>query len=73
MHRRALPWLPCTSIFMNVFLIGNLPYKSFIRFGVLIAVGLIVYFLYGLHTSLFAASRLGNSAGILVQYMLNIT
>ena len=46
-HRRALPWLPCTSIFMNVFLIGNLPYKSFIRFGVLIVVGLVVYFLYG--------------------------
>ena len=48
-HCRALPWLPCTSIFMNVFLIGNLPYKSFIRFGVLIVVGLVVYFLYGPH------------------------
>ena len=47
MHRRALPWLPCTSIFMNIFLIGNLPYKSFIRFGVLIGVGLVLYFLYG--------------------------
>ena len=48
---RAMPWLPCTSIFFNVFLMGNLPYKSFIRFGVLIATGLIIYFLYGLHGS----------------------
>jgi hypothetical protein len=48
---RALPWLPCTSIFFNVFLMGNLPYKSFIRFGVLIGTGLIIYFLYGLHGS----------------------
>jgi len=52
MHRRALPWLPCTSIFMNIFLIGNLPYKSFIRFGVLIGVGIILYFLYGAHSAL---------------------
>ena len=46
-----MPWLPGTSIYMNIFLVGNLPYKSFIRFGVLIAVGIILYFLYGLHTS----------------------
>ena len=37
---------------MNIFLIGNLPYKSFIRFGVLIGVGIILYFLYGPHWTL---------------------
>lgn len=56
-----VPWvpvLPIASIVMSVYLMLNLPLVTWIRFVVWIAVGLVIYFLYG-----FKKSRLAQSDG----------
>ncbi|KAF7852144.1 hypothetical protein BT93_L0536 [Corymbia citriodora subsp. variegata] len=46
-----MPWIPCVSIFLNIFLLGSLDGQSYVRFGVFSAVVGLVYVLYGVHAS----------------------
>ena len=42
-----VPLLPCISIFFCVVLMMSLPLETWIRFFVWLAIGLVIYFLYG--------------------------
>ncbi|KAL4718647.1 hypothetical protein ACJJTC_013153 [Scirpophaga incertulas] len=42
-----VPWLPGLSILINVYLMLNLDYMTWIRFAVWIAAGLLIYVTYG--------------------------
>lgn len=46
-----VPWLPSASIAINVFLLGSIDSKSFLRFGVWTGMILIYYCFFGLHAS----------------------
>ncbi|CAJ0916840.1 unnamed protein product, partial [Mesorhabditis belari] len=46
-----VPFLPALSLFLNTFMLLNLPYLAWVRFGVWIGIGLLIYFLYGIHHS----------------------
>ncbi|XXG65991.1 hypothetical protein AAC387_Pa05g3556 [Persea americana] len=46
-----VPWLPSTSIAINIFLLGSIDGLSFARFGVWTGVLLLYYFFMGLHAS----------------------
>lgn len=46
-----VPWLPGISIFINLYLMTTLDSATWIRFVVWIAVGLLIYFLYGIWNS----------------------
>ncbi|KAI4373094.1 hypothetical protein MLD38_011257 [Melastoma candidum] len=46
-----MPWIPSVSIFLNVFLLGSLDGRSYMRFGVFSVLVAIVYMLYGVHAS----------------------
>lgn len=45
------PWLPGISIIINIYLMMQLDYLTWVRFIVWIAIGLMVYFLYGIKNS----------------------
>lgn len=42
-----VPWLPALSTFINLYLMCNLPPNTWIKFAIWMAVGLAIYFLYG--------------------------
>ncbi|OVA08615.1 Amino acid/polyamine transporter I [Macleaya cordata] len=46
-----VPWLPSASIAINIFLLGSIDAKSFVRFGIWTAFLLVYYFFLGLHAS----------------------
>ncbi|XP_068653899.1 cationic amino acid transporter 1-like [Aristolochia californica] len=46
-----VPWLPSASIAINIFLLGSIDSKSFMRFGVWTVVLLVYYLFLGLHAS----------------------
>ncbi|XP_010452377.1 PREDICTED: cationic amino acid transporter 6, chloroplastic [Camelina sativa] len=46
-----MPWTPCVSIFLNIFLLGSLDAPSYARFGVFSCLIVLVYLLYGVHAS----------------------
>ncbi|KAM7267563.1 hypothetical protein ACFE04_009729 [Oxalis oulophora] len=46
-----MPWIPCLSIFLNVFLMGSISGPGFIRFGAFSALVVIVYVFYSVHLS----------------------
>ncbi|KAJ0980467.1 hypothetical protein J5N97_008722 [Dioscorea zingiberensis] len=46
-----VPWLPSASIFINIFLLGSIDGKSFMRFGAWTVLLLLYYFFIGLHAS----------------------
>lgn len=52
-----MPWIPCMSIFLNIFLLGSLDGPSYIRFGFFSAVAVLVYVLYSVHASFDAAEN----------------
>ncbi|GJM95151.1 hypothetical protein PR202_ga11859 [Eleusine coracana subsp. coracana] len=57
-----VPWLPAASIFINIFLLGSIDAKSFMRFGIWTAALLAYYFLFGLHASYDTAKALAAEA-----------
>ncbi|GAU17981.1 hypothetical protein TSUD_50900 [Trifolium subterraneum] len=46
-----MPWIPATSIFLNLFLLGSLDGPSYVRFGVFSVVAVLFYVLYSVHAS----------------------
>ncbi|KAL1449131.1 hypothetical protein WDU94_000361 [Cyamophila willieti] len=46
-----VPLVPCVSIFMNIYLMINLDISTWVRFIVWLAIGLVVYFSYGIFHS----------------------
>ncbi|GLT93361.1 hypothetical protein SLE2022_111580 [Rubroshorea leprosula] len=46
-----MPWIPSTSIFLNIFLLGSLDGPSYVRFGIFSALAVLLYMLYGVHAS----------------------
>lgn len=46
-----VPWLPGLSIFINVYLMVRLDVMTWVRFGIWIAIGLLIYFSYGIRYS----------------------
>ncbi|MER6916430.1 amino acid permease [Streptomyces sp. NPDC000594] len=42
-----VPWLPAVSVAASVWLMLNLPSETWLRFGLWMALGVIVYYLYG--------------------------
>ncbi|KAK9061362.1 hypothetical protein SSX86_018543 [Deinandra increscens subsp. villosa] len=46
-----MPWIPSVSIFLNIFLLGNLDGPSYARFGFFSAVAVVVYLVYSVHAS----------------------
>ncbi|XP_050433654.1 cationic amino acid transporter 2-like [Adelges cooleyi] len=53
----CVPLIPCLSIFLNIYLMMVLDYKTWIRFFVWIALGLLIYSFYGINHSLEAIKR----------------
>ncbi|CAI5442786.1 unnamed protein product [Caenorhabditis angaria] len=46
-----LPFTPCLSLFVNVFMMTYLAYSTWIRLFGWMAIGLFIYFTYGIHSS----------------------
>jgi APA family basic amino acid/polyamine antiporter len=46
-----VPWLPSLSIATNIFLMGSLESKAFLRFGICTLVMLVYYVFFGLHST----------------------
>ncbi|XP_042892590.1 uncharacterized protein LOC122266776 isoform X2 [Penaeus japonicus] len=46
-----VPWIPALSAFINLYLMFNLSPPTWIRFSVWMAIGFLIYFLYGLWNS----------------------
>nr|BFE65468.1 amino acid permease [Dactylosporangium thailandense] len=58
-----VPWLPIVSVVASLWLMINLPVITWVRFLVWMAVGLIVYFAYGMRRARLSAER-GEAADI---------
>ncbi|KAJ6671990.1 INNER MEMBRANE TRANSPORTER YGJI-RELATED [Salix viminalis] len=56
-----VPWLPSASILINIFLLGSIDRKSFIRFAAWTGFLLVYYFLFGLHASYDTAKASGEN------------
>ncbi|KAI3721748.1 hypothetical protein L2E82_32766 [Cichorium intybus] len=46
-----MPWIPSVSIFLDIFLLGNLDGPSYMRFGFFLALAVVVYLVYSVHAS----------------------
>lgn len=47
-----VPWLPMVSILINVYLLADLGVSTWLRVGIWLIIGLVVYFIYGMKHSL---------------------
>jgi len=53
-----VPWIPCLGIFMNVWFIITLPPDALIRLLVWTAIGMVIYFGYGInHSTLYVNNK----------------
>lgn len=52
-----VPWLPCLSIAINVFLLGTMDRDSYIRFGIWSGILFGYYVLFGMHASYDTAKK----------------
>ncbi|KAG2536417.1 cationic amino acid transporter 1-like [Panicum virgatum] len=59
-----VPWLPSASIAINVFLLGSIDSKSFMRFGIWTAALLVYYLFVGLHASYDTAKALAAESAL---------
>jgi len=57
-----VPFVPIAGIVICLYLMKNLPMATWIRFGVWLAIGLVLYFSYGYRHSRFGAAGRGASA-----------
>jgi len=55
-----VPFVPIAGILICLYLMKNLPVATWIRFGVWLAVGLVLYFFYGYRHSRFGAGPSGS-------------
>ncbi|KAL3718074.1 hypothetical protein ACJRO7_003244 [Eucalyptus globulus] len=46
-----MPWIPCVSIFLNIFLLGTRSGPAFARFGIFSGAVVLIYVFYGVHAS----------------------
>ncbi|XP_065872913.1 cationic amino acid transporter 6, chloroplastic-like [Euphorbia lathyris] len=46
-----MPWIPCVSIFLNIFLLGSLDAPSYLRFAFFSVLALLLYLFYSVHAS----------------------
>ncbi|XP_054732249.1 cationic amino acid transporter 3 [Anastrepha obliqua] len=46
-----VPFIPCLSVFVNIYLMFQLDYQTWIRFLIWVCIGYVIYFTYGLHHS----------------------
>jgi APA family basic amino acid/polyamine antiporter len=46
-----VPYVPIAGIVVCIYLMSGLPLATWIRFGVWLLIGLVIYFLYGFHRS----------------------
>lgn len=53
-----MPWTPLLAMAFAIYLFLNLPRLTWIRFGVWVTVGLVVYFAYGRHHSVLAQEEI---------------
>nr|XP_009794088.1 PREDICTED: cationic amino acid transporter 1-like [Nicotiana sylvestris] len=58
-----VPWLPSASIAINIFLLGSIDKKSFIRFGAWTGFLLVYYLFFGLHASYDTAKEFERGRG----------
>ncbi|XP_047501241.1 uncharacterized protein LOC125047168 [Penaeus chinensis] len=59
-----VPWIPALSAFINLYLMFNLSPATWIRFSVWMAIGFLIYFLYGLGNSTEELKAIGKWKGI---------
>ncbi|KAL5203789.1 hypothetical protein ABZP36_008660, partial [Zizania latifolia] len=63
----GMPWVPATSVFLNVFLLGSLDRPSYVGFGFFSAAVALVYVFYSVHVSYDAeesgAAKMQDEAG----------
>ncbi|XP_015876515.2 cationic amino acid transporter 7, chloroplastic [Ziziphus jujuba] len=64
-----MPWIPSTSIFLNIFLLGSLDRPSYVRFGFFSALAVLVYVFYSVHASFDAE---GDGSLILKNVQINM-
>ncbi len=50
-----MPFVPLAGIAICIYLMTGLPFATWVRFGVWLVMGLVIYFLYGYRRSRLAA------------------
>ncbi|CAN6439134.1 unnamed protein product [Victoria cruziana] len=61
-----MPWIPATSAFLNVFLLGSMGRASYVRFGLFSVLAVAMYLLYSVHAS-FDAEEEGEAGDVELQ------
>lgn len=59
-----VPYIPALSIFCNIELMVHLSFLTWLRFFIWLSIGMLVYFLYGIHNS--KEGELGTSYSMLM-------